>query len=377
MPAPTLTYYSYDDGSTVFSGEIVYNPTLDRIWMSYTFPTSGNDHLQQIGNGTSTGTIVASSALQATGYTFVGFTNVYDSDTDSAIFYSQYGGNKFLKVDATTAVVTPLSTFGYYTSHYNIYGAANKKYYAQRSSSIQIDVVNLTTGVSTNTGMTVPAGEVYFSSRMTFSDATTGWMTSEQYTANLLKYDLTTGALVATYPLPATIANCSKPLVYSPCTNSIYVGVSDVVNPRRIFRFDIATTTFTLVWTSVNDGNHFLWRNSSDSYPLLNYDIFRDLIWFDDPLDSAGFGEFGRIIAFDTGTDSQKYAWGSPTAPFTDPVFPDNSTAPWKFAIAPDSVWVSENNNGTFQQLLRISDLPPSTCGMGAPQQPRIFVTLP
>jgi hypothetical protein len=174
---PVLTYYSYNvgnDPTITYSGEIVYNPVLNRVWMSFTFlpdnPTG--DDLVQFANSGTIGAIVGQSVLWTPGFTFVGFTNVYDADTASIIFYKQSSGNKLLKVDATTAVVTQITpSGGVYTSNYNKYGGANAKYYAFLASAVRIDVVNLAAGTSSLWSNTLPPGEASFNPDMTFSDA--------------------------------------------------------------------------------------------------------------------------------------------------------------------------------------------------------------
>ncbi len=365
---PTLTYYTYNDGNgDPYSGEIVYNPTLNEIWMNYTFLNPG-DKLVRFKNYATIGDIAGSSTLLTPGNSFVGFVNQYDSVTDSVIFYTQQGpGNKILKVDATTTTVTPVSpTADIYTAAYNTFATGSNRYYAFPSAGQTVVKVNLSTGAFTTVVAAPPGTETSVSPGIAFSSSTVGWMLGFfADPSKLYKYNLSTGAVSNTYTMAGPLVG-QEWVVYCPVNDSIYIAAVDpattvmVPIPKALIRFDIASTTFSTVWTAPT-ASHDIWFNSTDAAPILNYDSYRNLIWFDDSTGSGSFGSGGSIVAFDPATDTEKYR-------FTG-VFSTYSTAPWKYAIASDSIWVSENSNSPDVQLLRISF--PVT---GAIEQPHIWV---
>lgn len=371
MPTPILTYYSYDSGDPAakYGLQLVYNPVLNEIWTHFNFlnPANNDDYLVRVANadggGFSIGDIIDQSVIiMSPGFTRDGFPDFYDSYRNLIVFRSSSGGEKIQTLNPTTAAVTPHATNNYSTWAYNTYATGTARPYGLRSSSIQWDTLDVSTGTGTSAISVLPPGESFFSNSLTFSDATTGWMMRQFVASNKLdSYDLTTGLISGTFVLPGAVTT-GQWVTYCPVNNSIYITAetTDSSALRWLERYDIGTNTFTTVWTTTNPLSP-RWFNSTDSAPILNYDPYRNWIWFND---GNGLLNVDSIVAFDCATDTQAYKFGPP-------VFGADSTFPWKYAIAPDSVWVSENNIASFNQLLRISF--PSV----PVEQPRIWVTLP
>jgi hypothetical protein len=360
---PLLTYYSYDTTNPAYKYglELMYNPVRNEIWTHFNFLSDNptGDDLVRILNTPTIGNVAGQSVLTTGGFTREGFPDFYDSVTGAVIFRTSSGGEKILSVNATTGAVTPHSISNYFTWAYNTFASGALRAYGFLTSNTQIDTVNLATGIGTPAITTLPAGETGFTASLTFSSSTIGWMVGKDTIPDKLhKYNVTTNSILNSYTMPGAVTTALW-VVYSSVNNSIYITTetSDNSAPRWIERFDIGSTTFTTVWTNANP-LATRWFNSTDSAPILNYDSYRNLIWFCDGNNTGN----NAIVAFDPSTDTVKYRF--------DNVFPADTQAPWKFAIAPDSIWINENQVAQFNQLLRIS-FPVST------EQPRVFVTLP
>lgn len=361
--APVLTYYDYNthDVNFVYSGEIGYNPILDRIWMNACFLSDNptGDDLVQIANHDTPGfigDIVAQSSIIAPGFTVIGRPMLFDDVTNTLTVFTQSGGNAILVINATTAAVTRFAEFDYYTAYYNQFGAGAKKYYAFRASGLRIDTLNLATGVATLFTTTLPPGESFLYQSIAFSSASAGWMMGQDVTKDTLyKYDLTSGLITNSYTLPALWTGYW--VIYSPIDNAVYVATAwDVAvvpdgshQNRYLHKFDLGTLTFSEAWASAYvgaPGMGYGWPGSPDAAPILTYDPYRNLIWFMDGL-ATTFGIGTDLVAFDPVGQVEKYRFPA--------MFPANSQQPWKVKIAPDAVWISENNNDSFQQLARIT----------------------